>query len=137
MIKNITLGEELVITGRNKPGLLADISIILANSGINIEAACGFPEGRKAKVMLITSANLGVLYELRKHGYENVKETEVLLIDLKNKTGALKIVATELASKGINIRYLYVTTCSCGNASRMVLSTSDNETAMSVLSKFL
>lgn len=137
MVKNVTLGEELVVTGKNKPGFLSDISIMLANAGINIEAAAGFTEGDTAKIMLITSANLGMIHELRKAGYKDVEETEVVMVDLENKPGAIKIVTTELAAKGIDIKYHYVTTCSCGGASRLVMSTSDNEAAMALLSKFL
>jgi hypothetical protein len=137
MIKSVTLGEEIVVTTKNKVGLLADISIILANQGINITAAAGHEDGRTARVMLITNANLGVVNELKKRRYKTVKETEVVLVDLENKPGALKVVATELANKGIDIKYHYITACSSGALARMVLQTSDNEEAMAVLSKYI
>jgi len=137
MIKNVSLGEEISIETKNKVGLLADISMILASEGINIEAAAGYEDGNNAKVMLITSANLGVVNELRKLKYKSVKETEVVLVDLDNKPGALKVVTTALANNKIDIKYHYLTACSCRCASRMVLQTSDNENAIAVLSKFI
>ena len=57
MIKNIMLGEEIIITTTNKVGLLADISVMLANEGINIEAAVGYETGKMAKLMLVTNDN--------------------------------------------------------------------------------
>ncbi len=137
MIKSVVLGEEIIVTTKNKVGLLADIAMILASQGINIEAAAGHEDGKTAKVMLVTSANLEVVNELKKRHYGSVEETEILLIDLENKPGALKVVTTELANRGIDIKYHYVTSCSCGGLSKLVLQTSDNEAAMASLTKFL
>ena len=137
MIKSVTLGEELVITTKNKVGLLADISEMLAQRGINIESALGYESGNTAKLMLVTSANLTILGELKKRKYKSVKETEVVMVELENKPGALKVVTTELKNAGIDIRYLYVTSpLTLGGGSRMVLQTSDNEEAMALLSKY-
>ncbi|MDP3804426.1 MAG: hypothetical protein Q8Q87_02605 [Candidatus Omnitrophota bacterium] len=135
MIRNVMLGEELVITTINKVGLLADISVMLANEGINVEAAVGYEIGRMAKLMLVTNANLKIVDQLKKKRYKSVKEAEVLLIEIENKPGALKVVTTELKANKIDLKHLYVTT-SAGGWSRMVVQTSDNETAMAVLNKF-
>ena len=137
MIKSVTLGEELVITTKNKVGLLADIAEMLAQRGINIESALGYESGSIAKLMLVTSANLTILGELKKRKYKSVKETEVVMVELENKPGALKVVTTELKKAGIDIKYLYVTSpLTMGGGSRMVLQTSDNEEAMALLSKY-
>ena len=139
MIKNIMLGEEVTITTKNKVGILADVSMMLANQGINIEAALGYEIGPMAKLLIITSANLVIVNELKKKKYKSVKETEVLLVDLENKPGALKVVATEMKENKIDIKYMYITPCTCANkgSSRMVLQTSDNERAMALLSKYV
>jgi hypothetical protein len=129
------LGEEIVITTSNKVGILADISAMLSNEGVNIEAIVGYENGKSAKVMLITNANLKIVDALRKKKYKSVKETEVVLVDLENKPGALKVVTTELKTNKIDIRYVYVTT-SAGGWSRMVLETSDNEKAMALLNNY-
>ena len=138
MIKNVMLGEEITITTRNKVGILADVAMMLANKGINIEAVLGYEVGITGKLLLITSANIIIINELRKKRYKLVKEREVILVDLENKPGALKVVATEMKENKIDIRYAYVTPCTCANkgSSRMVLQTSDNERAMVLLSKY-
>lgn len=139
MIKNITLGEEITITTKNKVGILADVSQMLSLKGINIEAVLGYEVGPIAKLLLVTNANLVIVNELKKMKYKSVKETEVLLVDLGNKPGALKVVSTEMKENKIDIRYVYLTPCACATKgfSRMVLQTSDNEKAMAVLSKYI
>lgn len=137
MIKSVSLGEELVITAKNKVGLMADIAALLANHGINIESALGYETGSMAKLMLVTSANLVMVGELKKKKYVSVEETEVVMVELENKPGAMKVVTTELKKADIDIHYLYVTSpAGPGGGSRMVLQTSDNETAMALLTKY-
>jgi hypothetical protein len=138
MIKNVALGEELVITTKNKVGLLADIATMLANQGVNIDAASGYEVGDSAKLRLVTNANLGIVSELKERKYKSVREAEVVLVKLSNKPGALKVVTTELGKNKIDINCLYVTASfGGGDSSMMVLSTSDNEKAMALLSKFI
>jgi hypothetical protein len=139
MIKNITIGEEITITTKNKVGILADVSKMLANKGINIEAVLGYEVGPIAKLLVVTNANLVIVNELKKMKYKSVKESEVLLVDIDNKPGALKVVATEMKENKIDIKYVYLTPCTCAikGSSRMVLQTSDNERAMAVLGKYI
>ncbi len=139
MIKNITLGEEITITTKNKIGILADVSKMLSFKGINIEAVLGYEIGPIAKLLIVTNANLVIVKELKKMKYRSVKETEVLLVDLDNKPGALKVVSTEMKENKIDIRYVYLTPCTCAakGSSRMVLQTSDNERAMAILGKYV
>ena len=139
MLKNVMLGEEITITTMNKVGILADVAMMLANKGVNIESALGYEIGPTAKLLLVTNANLVIVNELKKKKYKSVKETEVVLVDLENKPGALKVVAMEMKENDIDIKYMYLTPCTCATkgSSRMVLQTSDNEKAMAVLSKYI
>jgi hypothetical protein len=137
MIKSVTMGEEITVTAKNKVGVLADISTMLANMGVNVESALGYETGSTAKLMLVTDANITVVGELKKLKYKSVKESEVVMVELEDRPGAIKVVTTELKKAKIDIRYLYVTTMpsSC-RAARMVLNTSDNEQTMALLSKY-
>ncbi|MDD5135733.1 MAG: hypothetical protein PHX20_07275 [Candidatus Omnitrophica bacterium] len=137
MIKSVTIGEEIVVTTRNKIGILADTAVIMANNGVNIDALLGYETGFTAKLLFITSGNLGVLNELRKKKYKTIKETEVLVVELSNKPGALKVVAMELKNNKIDVRHVYITSPSTGDSSKMILQTSDNEKAMVLLSRFV
>jgi len=142
MIKSITLGEEIIITTKNSVGLLADIATMLANQGVNVEAISGYEIGDIAKLRLVTDANLGIVKELREKRYKSVVEAEALVIEIMNKPGALKVVTTELGKNKVDINCLYVTSSRSsgtggGIFSKIVLSTSDNEKAMALLSKFI
>lgn len=135
MIVGAKLGKELVVTLVNKIGILADMSKIVAEHGINIEAVAGYSVDNEATIMLFTDDNLRAREALEKKGYKNIQEKEVVMLDLENKPGVLKNITAKLAAEGIDIRYVYGTACSGGCPSRIVLSTSDNAKALVVFKK--
>jgi hypothetical protein len=116
--------------------VLADISKMLAERGINIEAIAGYnlPDNT-AKLMLVTSDNRRAYDALKTNGHKPVKESDVVLIELENKVGALKGVTETLAQNKIDIKYMYATTCQAGCPSRLIFATSDNAKAVTVLKK--
>ena len=130
MVRDAHLGKEVVVVVGNKIGVLADLSKIVSDHGINIEAVAGYADGAEAKIMLVTNDNLRALDALTKNGYKSSKESEVLVLEMENKAGVLKNITAKLASEGIDIRYIYGTTCNSGCPSRVVLSTSNNEKAV-------
>jgi hypothetical protein len=136
MIKSVNLGKEIVVTAPNKIGILADMSRIMADHGINIEGVAGYEAGNEAKIMLVVDDTLRAVEALQKKGYTKSKENEVIVLDLENKPGALKNVTAMLAADKINIRYTYGTSCSekCATA-RLILATSENEKALVLLKK--
>ncbi len=136
MLKNVQLAKEIVVTVVNKIGVLADISKLIAEHGINIEAVAGYADkDNNAKIMLVTEDNLRVTDGLQKSGYKSLKESEVIVVELENKTGALKYLTAKLAAEGIDIKSIYGATCVGTCPARMVLSTSDNEKAIVALKK--
>ena len=132
MIRKVMLGEEIVISTKNKIGLMADVSTLLAREGVNIEAAAGYEAGKTAILLLVTNANLAIVNALKKKKYKQVKETEVVVVELENKPGALKAVTGELRRARIDIKHIYVTGAATG-PSKMVILTGDNEAAIARL----
>jgi len=130
MLKDVNLDKEIVVTVGNKIGVLADISKILADHGINIEAVAGYADNAEAKIMLVTDDNLRSVDALKKKSYKSIVEKEIIVIELENKAGALKNIISKLASEGIDIKYIYGTACSAGCPAKIILSTSDNEKAL-------
>ena len=135
MVRSARSGKEIVVTVANKIGVLADISTIVADHGINILALAGWGDAAKAQIMLVTSDNLRAVEALKKKNYSAVTESEVLLIELENKPGVLKNVTAKLAENQIDIRYIYSTTCSCGGPALVVVRTNDNERALVAFNK--
>ncbi len=136
MVKSAEMAKELIIITENKIGVLADISKMLAERGINIEAIAGYglPDNT-AKLMLVTNDNLRAMDALKTNGHKPIKESDVILLELENKIGALKGVTEILAQNKVDIKYVYATTCHSGCPSRMVFATSDNPKAISLLRK--
>ena len=130
MIKNAKLDKELIITTENKVGVLAVISKVLADHGINIEGVAGYGQDKIAKIMLVVDDILRAKEALQKAGYTDAKESEVVVVDLENKPGALKVITAKLASEKIDIRYTYGTACPEGCPARLVLATTANEKAL-------
>lgn len=135
MIRSVRLGKEIVVTVINKIGVLADMSKLIADHGINIEAVVGYAMGKEAVIMLVTDDNLRAMDALKKSGYNSSKEEEVVIVDLENKAGALKNITTKLASENIDIKYAYGTACSAGCPAKIVFSSNDNEKAYVTLKK--
>ena len=130
MIKDANLGKELVITAENKVGILANISKVLADHGINIEGVAGYAAQSEAKIMLVSDDTLRAKEALQKAGYKNIKENEVIVVDLANKPGALKAITAKMADAKIDIRYTYGTACPSGCPARLILATNNNEKAI-------
>ena len=93
MIKSAQLGKEIAVFVTNKIGVLENISKILADHGINMEGVAGYAtEKNEARIMFVSGDNLRVMDALKKNNYTNIKESEVLIVDLENKAGALKVL---------------------------------------------
>lgn len=135
MIKAANKAKQIVVTVVNKIGVLADMSRLTADHGINIQAVAGYASGNEAKIMLVTDDNLRASDALRKAGYNSLKEEEVVIVDLEDKPGVLKLLTSDLVKEGIDIKQLYGTTCASGCPAKIVLSTNNNEKALLVFKK--
>lgn len=133
MLKGVNLTKGIVVTVANKIGVLADMSKILADHSINIEAVKGYADNGKAKIMLVTDDNLRTIDALKKSGYQSAVESEMIMLELENKPGALKNITAKLASEEIDIKFIYGTTCPSGCPARIILSTSDDGKALVAL----
>lgn len=136
MVKGVCLGKEIMVTVVNKIGVLADMSKVLADQGINIEAVAGYgTEGSKAEIILVTEDNQRAGDALKNKGYKSIEEREVVIMDLENRAGALKDITEKLAAQQLDIKYIYGTTCSAGCPAKIILSTVDNKKALVALEK--
>ena len=135
MSRQAQLSKEIAVTVANKVGVLADMSKLLSEGGINIEAVAGYALGSEAKLMVVTADNAAAVNILKKAGYASLKENEVVVVDLENKPGALKEITLSLAGNGVDIKQVYGTACSSECPSRIVFSTSDNQKALEALRK--
>jgi hypothetical protein len=138
MVKNAKSIKEISLRVVNKIGVLEDICRLLAERGINIEAVAGYSmDGSPdAEIKLVTEDSVRALEILHKNHYNQTREKEVLSIELENKPGALKLMTSRLAGEGIDIKYIYGSACPDNCPSRLVLSSSDDEKALVLFTKY-
>ncbi|MCS7049787.1 MAG: hypothetical protein NZ483_10915 [Verrucomicrobiae bacterium] len=127
------IGKEVVVRIRNQIGLLAQISKLVAEKGINILAAAGWVEGSDGVVHLVTEDNLRVMDALRQKNF-NPHEVDVVLVETAHKPGMLKHIAETLAGAGLDIHHLYATATADQNRALVVFACSNNDRAVVLLS---
>jgi predicted amino acid-binding ACT domain protein len=101
--------KELTIVAKDKLGLLADISYVLAKEKVNIEQIDANMIGGRA---VINVGVLGAAYTkakaaVEKNGYE-VLPAESLIVKLEDKPGALAELARRLADGKVNVMNVHV-----------------------------
>ncbi|MEW6329361.1 MAG: ACT domain-containing protein [Candidatus Micrarchaeota archaeon] len=99
--------KEMVIISRDRVGLLADISAILAESGINIESVSVEVVKGNAVIRMTTSSEQKAIKLLKKAKYE-VISSDVVVVKLADQPGQLSKIARILADAKINIENVHL-----------------------------
>ncbi len=95
--------RQLTIVGRNRSGLVADITELLANNNIDIRHIDSHLAGDDAYIKLVISDYGRGLRLLTQAGYKAVSDDSVLL-RVKDEPGALARLSRKISEKGINTR---------------------------------
>ena len=119
------LDKQLLVTVDNKVGTLAEITSVIAASGINLLAVCAYGVDNKGTVMFVSENNKEVAKILKAKKY-NFREEEVVLLTLDNKPGALQSVTKEIADLGVDVNLIYGSVDKDGKSCRLVLVAEDN-----------
>ncbi len=128
-------GKEVSVRVLNDIGILAQLTKIVAEKGVNIRAAAAWVEdGNKGVVRLVTDDNLRAVDALRAHNYapEEIASVEVLM---HHSPGMLSSLCEKIGSGGLNIHYLYASAPVSDDTCIAVLSTDDNERALVLLNE--
>jgi hypothetical protein len=116
----------------NKPGVLAQVLGEFARAKINVIAITmldSMEHGRMRVVFVQPDQARDILVKLNMP----FNETDVLCINLANRSGALAAVAEQLAKNHINISYAYCTAGARGGRTTGVLKVADLDRAIKVL----
>lgn len=116
----------------NKPGVLAQVSRQLAQAKINVVAMTMMDSSEHGVLRLIASEPEKLRISLASLNLP-MTETDVLLVEMSNRPGALADVCGRLAEAHINISYAYVTTGVQGGRTKGVFKVADAAKAMKVL----
>jgi hypothetical protein len=116
-------------------GILAQLTKIVADKGVNLRATAAWVEdGNKGVVRLVTDDNLRAMDALRAHNYAP-EEIDSIEIPLHHSPGMLSSVCEKIGNGGINIKYLYASAPVSEETCLLVLSTDNNPHALVLLNE--
>ncbi len=115
----------------NRPGLLAELTEVLAAHGISIERIVVETHGNGALVRMAVEREDEALKILTDAGYESVSD-DVLLARIDDRPGALARLSRLLGDANLNIRSMHHVRREDGEA-LVAISTDDNERARSLI----
>ena len=98
--------KQVAVTLDNIPGQFLKVSECLGNEGINIRAISVADTSDVSTVRFVTDNPDKTISVLQSNGY-NVREREVLAVEIPDHPGALQAVLKPLNTAKINVLYLY------------------------------
>lgn len=116
----------------NKPGVLAQVTRALAQQKLNLLAMTLVDSQEHGVLRFVAESAEAARGVLKKLGLPTT-ETEVLVLDLSNRPGALADVAGKLGENHININYAYVTSGAPGGRTTGIFKVADLNKARKVL----
>jgi hypothetical protein len=125
--------KQLSILLPNRVGLLAEVSSLIAKAKVNLSAICAYESGDKAEFLLIAESTAKAKAALAPLGVE-VKEEDVVCVEMPNKPGELAKVAGRLADAGVNINYSWAAAFG-GKTTAWILKSSDNAKAVKAINR--
>lgn len=127
--------KTIVIIQPTHPGLLAEITDLMAKNRINLADFSGRVVGRMSVISVRAEPYGDVFRILSETGY-HVYASETLLVRLEHEPGALAQLSRRLADAGVNVRGLHIVSKDEG-AGIVALETADQEKARLVLKDLL
>lgn len=124
--------QEVTANLENKPGRLAKICSALAQQKVDITALSVMETEGPSVLKFVTSDLEATRSVLTSLGTE-YRISEVLAVQLENKTGALAKVLERLAEEHINVDYAYVSAYSSPGKSLGIFHTTNPKRAAQIL----
>lgn len=119
----------------NEVGALAKVCGHLKRAKVSIEAIALLLDGECGFVRFVGTPVASARAALHKGGYQFTAH-DIIRLEVPNRSGALRGIATRLAKAGININYIYGSNPVGGDSSTLCLSVSDLEGAMKLLDDY-
>jgi hypothetical protein len=98
--------EQIAVFLENKSGRLAEITAILADNGINIRALSVADTADFGILRLIVDKVELAKKVLKENGF-TVGKTNVLAVEVPDRTGGLAAVLKSIHAAGLNVEYMY------------------------------
>ncbi|MFH0783957.1 MAG: ACT domain-containing protein [Pseudomonadota bacterium] len=126
------LVEQIAVFLENKSGRLAEITAILAENAINIRALSVADTADFGILRLIVDKVEQAKAVLRENGF-TVGKTQVLAVEVEDKTGGLANVLKCLTEAAINVEYMYAFVNKTGENAVLIFRFEKMEEAITTL----
>ena len=123
--------ERIIIMAGNEVGILAGITGVLAEAGINVESLNTQSAGDRGAIIMTVDDTDHALSLLNQAGYKAVSD-DAVVVRLRDEPGALARVADRLKQAGVNVQNLHILVRHGGYA-LIALTTSDRAATESAL----
>jgi hypothetical protein len=120
--------KELKIRVEDRPGMLGEVTAVLAEKKVNLRAVNAWIEAGQGVIRMVVDKTAAAKRVLASHGWR-ADEQEVLEVEVADKPGTLGEVAAKIGRAGVNITHVYVGTAGARKAT-VFLGVSDLKTAL-------
>ncbi len=124
--------QQLSIFLNNEIGRFTEVTRILSEAGVNLQAFTLSEVSDFGILRLITDNNEKAIATLQAHSYA-VSTTEVVYLELPDRPGTLAKSIEKLSDAGISVEYMYA--FSQGNTASVVIRTDDIRQCNDVVSQ--
>lgn len=128
------LVEQIAVFLENKSGRLAEITSILADNEINIRALSVADTADFGILRLIVDKVEKAKTVLRENGF-TVGKTQVIAVEVEDRTGGLARVLQCIKNAGINVEYMYAFVNKTGENAVLIFRFEKMEQAIETLQK--
>jgi len=129
---DIQLQTEIVLETEDRVGVVAEVSRLLSDMGINVISIVVAQDGDRAILRLVTGCQSHAFEALKAAGF-SPRERRVILMEIPHHPGFLSRMGEALARKGIAIEELHATVSDDSPTGLVVLRCSDNGNAVLLL----
>jgi len=130
-MREIQERNEVMLNIANDLGVLAKLFAVLAVQSPGVDAWRFYSDHQRAAVLLIADKNSRIIDLLRAAGFE-CEANQVVVVEEKHRSLSAVRLSTELRANGVEMLDAY-TCCSPRNGTVLVLKTTDNSRAVTVL----
>ena len=124
--------EQIAVFLENKSGRLAEITAVLADNGINIRALSVADTADFGILRLIVDKVELAKKVLKDSGF-TVGKTNVLAVEVPDRTGGLAMVLKTIEKAGINVEYMYAFVNKSGENAVLIFRFEDMDKAIAAL----